>query len=242
MNDKVDDSEVETGEQPGSAAPEVETPPTDPAPPTPPPGESDTAKQTAAYKAAMEDERKKRQLAEKELERIQNEQATKDYDPLDPESVQTLVRTEAQKIADQQEAKRQADAEAANWETRIAEGRSKYPDAKIDEIVNDVTLPVSDAMAGVIKRSADGVDLLVHLNANRDLAQKIALMNPTDAAMEMGRISASIKDAGPQLSNAPDPITPVGSRSTSTKSTDEMSLSEYEAHMRDKRGGSVFPS
>ena len=243
MSETINDPN--TGESAPGTGPATD-PVTTPAPATSPapvstPDTTEHDNKVKGLEATAKAERNKRQVAEQELERLRNEQSATDIDPLDPESIRNAAKSEAQKLINDEraadEAKRQSDA----WGEKLQTAQEKHKDVNLNDVINDQTLPISQAMGDVIRTSADGIDVLLHLNQNRDLAAKIAGMDQTSAALEMGRISAQLEaSGGVRVSNAPEPITPVGQRSVSEKDPDDMTPSEYEEHMRQKRGGSVF--
>ena len=54
--------------------------------------------------------------------------------------------------------------------------------------------------------------MIYHLGENLDLADKVANMSPSNAMMEIGRISVSMNAAkNIKPSTAPDPIEPISS-------------------------------
>jgi len=214
---------------------------------TPPPGESEEVvnlrKEVSGLKSAASSERHKRQTAESEIDRMNNATAKADFDPFDPEAINRAVDS---RMGEVQAQAKQVEANKA-WDERIEAGQKSHADVDIAKIIQDESFYpyISDTMAEVIRGSEDGIDVMLHLNANREVLQQIAQLSPVKAAQQMGVISQQLKanakaEGDAHISNAPDPITPVGSRSVSEKDTDAMSPKEYENHMREKRGGSVF--
>jgi hypothetical protein len=87
-------------------------------------------------------------------------------------------------------------------------------DPELPSILEDMSLPISDAMATAVKESELAPQLLRYLNDNRDVARKLHGMSPISAAREIGKIetqlAARTKTAPPrQVSQAPEPITTV---------------------------------
>lgn len=80
-----------------------------------------------------------------------------------------------------------------------------------DEVASQVPI-LPDGVADALVRSENGAELIYHLGNHLDLADKIANMSPTQAMMELGRISVTMA-ATPvvKLSAAPDPIEPLNS-------------------------------
>ncbi len=98
-------------------------------------------------------------------------------------------------------------------------------DPELLEIENDVTLPVSLPMALAIKESEAAPQVLRYLSAHRDEALRIARMNPIAAAREIGRIEAADSASRPRdlrtVSQAPEPVRPVGGTKGSIEADDE---------------------
>ena len=98
-------------------------------------------------------------------------------------------------------------------------------DPELLEIENDTTLPVSLPMALAIKESEAAPQVLRYLSTHRDEALRISRMNPIAAAREIGRIEAGASNAPPQqprtISQAPEPVRPVGGTKGSIETDDE---------------------
>jgi hypothetical protein len=98
-------------------------------------------------------------------------------------------------------------------------------DPELLEIENDTTLPVSLPMALAIKESEAAPQVLRYLSTHRDEALRISRMNPIAAAREIGRIEAGASNAPPQqprtVSQAPEPVRPVGGTKGSIETDDE---------------------
>ena len=93
--------------------------------------------------------------------------------------------------------------------------RTKYPD--YDELFENAN--VSEAMAGTILESENGPEIVVYLSKNPDVANRIAMLSPTQAAREIGKIEAkldsllvtkTVTDASPPL----NPVKPKGDTDT----------------------------
>ncbi len=99
-------------------------------------------------------------------------------------------------------------------------------DPELLEIENDTTLPVSLPMALAIKESEAAPQVLRYLSAHRDEAARISRMNPIAAAREIGRIEAMAEvPSHPRdlrtVSQAPEPVRPVGGTKGSIETDDE---------------------
>lgn len=106
------------------------------------------------------------------------------------------------------------------------QARQAYED--FDDVVQDPDLPISQAMAEAIMRSSNGADVAYYLGKNPDQAARIASLDPFSAAVEIGRIAATVVRPQPRkTSNAPPPIQPVGARATPVTDPDKMSTDEW---------------
>ena len=106
------------------------------------------------------------------------------------------------------------------------QARQAYED--FDDVVQDPDLPISQAMAEAILRSSNGADVAYYLGKNPDQAARIASLDPFSAAVEIGRIAATVVRPQPRkTSNAPPPIQPVGARATPVTDPDKMSADEW---------------
>ncbi len=135
------------------------------------------------------------------------------------------------RTATQAEARRTAQQTAEQqFQARIATAAEEDP--QILDILNDPTLPLSEAMAPTIKESEAAPQLLRWLSQNRKEAFRIAQLNPLAAARELGKIEAQLalvpKPEPPrQVSAAPEPIRIVSPVSSATIDEDNLSMAEY---------------
>lgn len=83
-----------------------------------------------------------------------------------------------------------AKARAESWKTRESEFMAKHAD--YDAVARDNSLPISAAMADVIRESERGPELLYHLGKNRPLAEQIYGLSREMAAYKLGRIEAAL--------------------------------------------------
>lgn len=106
------------------------------------------------------------------------------------------------------------------------EARTAYDD--YDDVVDNPDLPISQAMAEAIMRSKNGADVAYFLGKNPDECIRLANLDPFSAAVEIGRIAATIVRPQPRkASNAPPPIQPIGARATPVTDPDKMSTEEW---------------
>jgi len=109
----------------------------------------------------------------------------------------------------QQEVQRQAQTIANNFQQKLAEGRKSIPD--FDEVIADSQdIQIGNALPAIAS-SDNPAALMVYLGKNRDVTARIAAMPPVLAALEIGRIESKLV-ASPQVSKAPSPGKPVGSK------------------------------
>lgn len=89
--------------------------------------------------------------------------------------------------------------------------------ADFDEVANNVPI-LPNGVAAALVNAENGAELIYHLGTHLDLADKLANMNPNQAMMELGRISANMS-APTQIkpSAAPDPIEPLNSGGSISK-------------------------
>ena len=116
----------------------------------------------------------------------------------------------------------------ALWASQVQEARGKYQDFEKVALVD--TFPVTPDTAEIIKRSDHGADILYHLGLNPAIAAQIASLPPIDAAVQIGRIEATLQaPTPPRKSNAPEPIKPVRANAAPQKDPAKMSTDEYRA-------------
>lgn len=119
-----------------------------------------------------------------------------------------------QKLAER-EAQQQRKQVESGYEDRADEARAKYAD--YDEVAHGSHVRITPEMAEVIKASEVGPEVAYHLGKNPDEAARIARLSPLVQAREIGKIEATLVPNAPVVkksSSAPEPIRPLGSRST----------------------------
>jgi hypothetical protein len=90
-----------------------------------------------------------------------------------------------------------------------------------DAIANNPDLPVSDTVRDIVLGSEKGPELLYHLGRNVAEADRISRLDPTSAALEIGRLEARMTLQQPaKTTNAPDPIKPVGGGGSAIPATE----------------------
>lgn len=120
--------------------------------------------------------------------------------------VAEAVKSERQAL--QAEAQQGTAAEAQRTFNERIVAMNKPDFADVANAVPQLPAGVADALV----QSENGAELIYHLGTHLDMADKLANMSPTQAMMELGRISANMS-AKPDVktSAAPDPIEPISS-------------------------------
>jgi hypothetical protein len=121
--------------------------------------------------------------------------------------------------------------EQAEFNSRVQKTAAKAPE--VLELVNDATLPVSAAMASVIKTVENGPDVLIYLGSNREEAARIAQLPAHLAAYEMGRLSTALTPVEkPKRNQPPAPITPLGGGSAASVEPEAMTDAQFNTWRR----------
>ena len=133
----------------------------------------------------------------------------------------------ALKNRDKQDADRRAGDERqkvlTSWKAKLDATKAEIPD--YEDMVASSDVIVSDQIRDAILESDLGPRILYHLAEHTDIAEKLNSMSPSSAMREIGKMEARFeKAAEPQTkriepvtrSNAPKPITPIGSSRTTT--------------------------
>lgn len=137
---------------------------------------------------------------------------------------------EHDKSQKQAQAQRQREAIENSWAGRRQKAIAEIPDYL--DVAENTSLPVSQAMAAVIKMDARGPEILYHLGKHPDEAARIASLPPLSQVAELGAFRERIlTPTKPTASKAPAPIKPLsGARGAAPQSMDEMPMEEYAAH------------
>lgn len=117
----------------------------------------------------------------------------------------------------------------SNFSIKLQEAAKTDPE--IVNIVSDPTIPINQAMAYHIKISDIGPQLVRYLHENQNEAARIYLLNPIQAAAELGRIEAKLTQPPPttkKVSQAPEPAKPLGgSRGATETDLDKLPINEF---------------
>lgn len=152
-----------------------------------------------------------------------------DFDSLDyEEGIAERVRLASRR--EQAETAQTTAAQLANeaFSYRETEAREKFAD--YDAVTRNPNVPITQDMAEVIRDSDVGPDLAYHLGKNPQEALRIAQMNPTRRAVEMGKLEAKLTAPRPIAKQPPAPVQPVnGIAAGGSRDPGTMSMSEYAA-------------
>jgi len=131
-------------------------------------------------------------------------------------------------IQAQNEQERQKQAQTQHEQrlaSNIAKTASKYED--FEEVVSNEDLPITFAMRDAIGESDIGGDIAYHLGTNVQEAERIARLSPIAQVRAILDLEAKLKAPKKAKTDAPEPITPSGSRATVSKSPDQMTDKEF---------------
>lgn len=149
-----------------------------------------------------------------------------------------------QKVAEvlrkQQESTQQQTAQAEHtklqrtWEKRVQDAMSVYDD--FEDVALSPDVPVTQAMMQSILRAEKGADVAYFLGKNPEVAQQLSQLDPVSVAIRIGEIAATVaRPAAKKTTNAPPPITPIGSRAGGPqKDPDKMSVEEWTRWRNDQ--------
>lgn len=120
------------------------------------------------------------------------------------------------------------------WSERITEAKSRYTDFEQVALAPDV--PITPAIADMLKQSDKGPDMAYWLGMNKAAAAELATLSktqPMQAAYHLGRLEASLSAPAPRTSpTTPEPIAPVRGNARASLNPDNMSMDEYAAARR----------
>lgn len=134
------------------------------------------------------------------------------------------------------EAQRQQQEALAKFEQRKEEVRAAYSD--FDEVMSMADAPVSRALGEALLTSEHGPAIMYQLAKNPAELARISALPPLAAAREIGRLEAKAsatptpKAPTKSVARPPAPPTSVSGSASSTRSLDDLSLSDYKRAMR----------
>ena len=125
----------------------------------------------------------------------------------------------------------------AEWGAKVAAITETLPDYA--EVAGKSEIQVRDHVVEAIMDADRGPELVYHLAQNPDVAARLNDMSPARAAIELGKIEATLGEAkapepepkpAKKTTTAPAPITPVKSGATTAKDPAKMNMEEYKAY------------
>jgi hypothetical protein len=139
-----------------------------------------------------------------------------------------------------------AEKRAAETKKRLDRGFAKYNDFA-DVVFDPTATHITPMIVDMLADCDNPDDVAYHLAKDRVDGVRISRLTPTMAAREIAKIDLKFGDGSnpatprtKQTTNAPPPITPVGSSQTAGgKDPEKMTQSEFEAH-RLKQGAKPF--
>ena len=242
MTDEADVQEVEIDPLAEPAAPVAPPPPADENPPTPAPTVDPVQGRINKITAEKYEEKRRADAAEAELEKLRG-----DNTPVAPSEAPTLescdfdeskfnaatiefqVQTQIAANATQEKQQTADDARRATVDTFAAKEAEFIKDnpgysdtVKLLPQFNSETL---DAIYSV------GPQMAHYLGTHLDVADEIATASPVQAAMQLGRIAATMTASTKQIeqTNAPQPVDTLSGAAGVGKDLDEMSMDEIMA-------------
>lgn len=129
---------------------------------------------------------------------------------------------ERQRI-EQEGRQREAQQVRAAFEAKLTE-----KDEGAFRLLNDPSLPATEAMAEVVFTSDKGVQIADWLGRNPSECARIAALSPIRQAHELGKLEARLT-APPPVSKAPAPIPTVGTRAHAAFNPETATQAEYNA-------------
>jgi hypothetical protein len=189
-------------------------------------------------KAKRKAERELREeLAQQQQQRQLTQVPTRDQFATDADFVDALAEHKANQKLAEREAQKQQNQVVTKYADRVESFVEKNPD--YFDVAHGDHVRITPEMAEVIQESEVGPQVAYHLGKNPDEALRISKLPPLAQAREIGKIEATFASNAPQVkkvSSAPEPIKPVGSRTTAPsvstsdpRSVKQMSDSEWIA-------------
>lgn len=190
------------------------------------------------YQERGEKEELKRKLAEYENKapQVSEEPKIEDFDYDDEAHKAALIKYNVQQAMSERDQKNQelqgkSEQEKLNEDFNKKVAESGIPESEYSESFNNLLeskIPFSNDVIEAIQSDDNGAHLTHYLGKNLEVADRIASMSPTQAAMELGKISTQISQSRvKKTTNAPDPVTTVGSGSgTISKDASKSSMDD----------------
>ena len=160
-----------------------------------------------------------------------------------------VVAKASYKIRQEQQeenAKVQVEQYEKAWNERLAKAQEKTPE--VLDAIRDVGRKISREMAIVIKDSDVGPEIALYLHKNPNEIARLSRIHPVSMSREIGKIEAKLQSAPMEtkpnkITQAPEPIKPVGGRTQAVTTDQEkipiedfMSRRNSETFVKDGRG------
>ncbi len=114
------------------------------------------------------------------------------------------------------------------WSDGREKAIEKYPD--YDEVVSNSSLAIAQHVGFAVVAHEHAHDIAYWLGKHPEEAARISSLSPVLSAQAIGVIGERLATAKPEVSKAPEPVKPIGSRNdASAKTPDEESMDEYAA-------------
>jgi hypothetical protein len=125
----------------------------------------------------------------------------------------------------------EAEKRSESFIEKAEKASERYAD--FQQVVGNPSLRINEAMAEYISDSDMGADVAYHLGKNPSQAAQIAQLSPIRAAKELARLESELA-ARPKAkpSQAPEPITPVGTRGKASTSSLPSDNDDIDTWMR----------
>lgn len=140
---------------------------------------------------------------------------------------QELKAAEQRRLADEQAERAQRYKDRVEAELSQYEG---FMERVNDPTFNRITNVMHPDIIALIQESDKGTALTYHLATHLSEADRIAKLSPVLAARELAILETKIQSPKPKkVSEAPDPIKPLGGNEQAVKNEDQMSIDEWMA-------------
>lgn len=180
------------------------------------------------------------QLAMAQRQGQQQQPAANNDKPKDPaaQMEEYVANIVAQRLAAEREQAAQAQRQA-EFQKRTQEVRAANPD--FDDVVMNADVPVSQAVSEALLTSEHGPAIMYQLAKNPAELARLNALPPLSAAREIGRLEARAsstpapKTATKTATRPPAPPTNVGGTASSTRSLEDLPISDYKRAYRSGR-------
>lgn len=134
----------------------------------------------------------------------------------------------AEQQSKQSEERRKAEL-AEKFEDKVTAFKETKPD--FNSVVEEIAdMPLTQAVYESVADSDKAGELLYHFGKHPEVLERLNRLSPIQAAREIGKLEAQFATTPtPKTSKAPNPVTPVSSRSSDTSLSDNLSTAEWIA-------------